>query len=336
MSKVRIALLGCGGIQNKHVRTFRQRDDAEIVAMCDVSEASIDRLVERSGLSEDGPLPPRFGDAAEMYAAVGPDAVSICTPHTLHFQQGMQALDAGCHVLMEKPMVTDAADAYTLRDKIQQTGKVLLVAYNTPCSPELFYIRQLIRDGELGQLELISGHLSQGWLKGTTGTWRQNPELSGGGQAYDSGAHPLASLCWTVESRVAEVSAFIDNCGSPVDINSSISIRFESGAMAALAISGNCPVNGSHMAYMFTDGKIEFDPWSASWLKVWKGNQPVKYPPITDPPTQPADNFLDAIAGRAEARAGADMGIIHSELMDAIYASAKTGQVARPKAPAGV
>lgn len=331
MSTTRIALIGCGGIQNKHAQIFHRRDDAQIVALCDPSEEAIGRLIERSNLAEHGDPPPVYSDLGQMYAQVKPDAVSIATPHTMHFEQAMQALDAGCHVLMEKPMVTQADHAYTLRDKVSETGKVFLVAYNTPCSPEMKYIRDIVRSGELGKLELINGHLSQGWLQATVGMWRQKPELSGGGQAYDSGAHPLASLCWTVESRIVEVYAMIDNCGTPVDINSAFVIKFENGVLASISISGNCPVNGADMHYMFTDGKISFQPWSAEWVEVHKGKERVKYPQITDPPTMPADNFLESIAGRAQVRVSTDMGITLSELMDAIYESARTGKPASPK-----
>lgn len=331
MAAIRIALLGCGGIQGKHVRTFLEREDAQIVALCDIAESQVQKFVDRLELDEKVPGVARYTDPAKMYAEVKPDAVSICTPHTQHYEQAVAALDAGCHVLMEKPMVTEAEHAYLLDEKVKASGKVFLVGYNTPCSPEMNYLRDLIRSGELGKLELISGHLSQSWMKPTTGLWRQDPALSGGGQAYDSGAHPLASLCFTVESRVAEVFAFIDNHGTKVDINSAINIRFENGAFAAIAISGNCPVNGSHMAYMFEDGKVEFDPWGATWINVYKGKDKVKYPQITGKPTEPADNLLDAIQGKADVFAGTSMGIIHSELMDAIYESQRTGQPARPK-----
>ncbi len=330
-SPLRIGLLGCGGIQAKHARTFRARPDATIAALCDVSDAAIDRLIERLDAPDALKDAPRFTEPAAMYDALELDAVSIATPHTLHFDQAMQALGRGLHVLLEKPMVTQADHAHTLAAEVARRGKVLIVAYNTPCSAELAYIRTLLRSGELGQIELISGHLSQGWMKGTTGSWRQDPGLSGGGQAYDSGAHPLASMCWAVESPVEEVYALVDNHGTPVDINSAFTIRFANGAFAAISISGNCPTNGAHMAFMLTEGKIEFDPWGAAWVKVWKGKEERKTLPITGEAVTPAINFLDAIAGKNEPRSTATTGIILSELMDLIYESARTGQPARPR-----
>ena len=245
----------------------------------------------------------------------------------------MQALEAGCHVLMEKPMVTASQDAYTLAEKVKETGLVLTIGYNTPCTANFYYIREAIRSGELGKLELVIGYITQGWKGGTTGTWRQNPKLSGGGQAYDSGAHLLNSLCWAVESNVAEVYAFTDNQGREVDINSSINVKFENGVLAAMAVSGNCPSpGGTHMALVFDNGRIEVDGWGGGWIRVWKGNEALDPPPITAEMNAgtPDDNFIDAILGRAEPRTSPMNGIIQSELMDLIYESAATQVPARP------
>lgn len=328
---IRIALLGCGGIQTKHVHTFLERDDAQIVAMCDTNDAMIDALIERVEAKDVLGGLPRFADAGEMYAAVEADGVSICTPHTLHFAQTMQALAAGLHVLLEKPMVTSAPDAHALAAEVEKTGKVMIVAYNTPCSPELAYIRELIRTKELGELELVTGWLSQGWMKGTTSKWRQDPALSGGGQAYDSGAHPIASLVWSVESDVEEVYAVVDNHGTPVDINSAFIVRFANGVVASITIGGNCPGNDCDMAMIFDNGRIRFNPWQARDVRVWKGKDQLEDLPIDGTPVTPADNFLDSIQGKETPRSTARTGIIHSELMDLIYESARTHAPARPK-----
>ena len=330
MAKLRVAFLGCGGIAGKHAKSLQANGDAQIVACCDVSQDIVGKFLDKN-LPAYAPRPAVFTDAAAMYAQARPDAVVICTPHTLHYAQAVAALDAGCHVLMEKPMVTSVADAYALAEKVRHSGKTLTVAYNTPCTPEFFHLRQLIRQRTLGKLELVTGYLSQNWLKLTAGKWRQDPALSGGGQAYDSGAHLLNSLCWSVESRVDKVFAFIDNCGSPVDINSTINVRFESGVLAAMCVSGNCPSSGRHMVFIFDAGRVEIDGWSGSWINVFKGNEQVKYPAITSKPLQPADNFIDAILGRDEPRTGPANGIVHSELMEAIYESARTGLPASPK-----
>ena len=175
-------------------------------------------------------------------------------------------------------------------------------------------------------------------MQATAGSWRQDPALSGGGQAYDSGAHIFNSLCWSVESEIAEVFAFVDNHGTPVDINAATAIRFTSGTLANITIGGNCPGGGSFLAFIFANGRVEIDGWGAGWINVWQGGDKLKYPPITAEmgAPSPLHNFIDAILGRAEPRTSPRNGIIQSQLMEAIYASQQTGQPARPKRQASV
>lgn len=331
MSKIRLAMIGCGGNSSGHARRMNGNPDVQIVGGCDVNTDIVDAYIDRN-LPDLKPRPKAYDDLDKMLAEVKADAVLISTPHTLHFEQGMKSLDAGCHVFMEKPMVTDAGDAYKITEKVEETGKVFVIGYNTACSANFYYLREQIRSGALGKLELVIGYITQNWLRATAGAWRQVPELSGGGQAYDSGAHLLNSLCWSVESSVGEVFAFIDNCGAKVDINSSINVRFESGVFASIVVSGNCPSpGGTHMAFIFDDGRVEIDGWGGGWMRVFKGNAAVESPEVPDVGSTPDDNFIDAIMGRAEQRTTARMGIIQSELMDAIYKSARTGQPAKPK-----
>ena len=245
MSKIRLAMIGCGGNSSGHARRMNGNPDVQIVGTCDVNTDIANGYIDRN-LSDLTPRPGAYADIAEMLKETEPDAVVISTPHTLHFEQGMQALSAGCHVLMEKPMVTSAEDAYTLAEKVEETGLILTIGYNTPCSGNFYYIRESIRNGEFGTLELVTGYITQNWKRATTGAWRQNPKLSGGGQAYDSGAHLLNSLCWAVEAKVEEVYAYTDNMDTDVDINSSINIKFENGVFASMVISGNCPSPGGY------------------------------------------------------------------------------------------
>ena len=332
MSKIRLGIIGCGGNSSGHARRMNENPDVQIVGTCDVNTDIANSYIDRN-LPELDPRPAAFDNIPAMLDETAPDAVVISTPHTLHFEHGMQALNAGCHVLVEKPMVTSAQDAYTIAEKVKETDKVFTIGYNTPCSANFYYIRECIRNQTLGKLELVTGYITQNWLHATKGAWRQVPELSGGGQAYDSGAHLFNSLCWSVESNVAEVHSFIDNHGAAVDINSSTNIRFEDGVFAAIVISGNCPSpGGTHMALIFENGRIEVDGWGGGWIRVYEGGEELDPPPITDEMSaaSPDNNFIDAILGRAEPRTSPMNGIIQSELMDAIYESGRTGLPARP------
>jgi predicted dehydrogenase len=295
--------------------------EAEVVALCDLTEEIAGAFRERI-FGKDGGEIPLYAGTKALYADPGPrlDAVIIATPHTVHFEQGMEALDRGLHVLMEKPMVTSAEHAHTLAAKVQEASG----------TPAFAYLRDKIRSNAFGKLELVSGFLCQNWLKGTIGTWRHDPAQSGGGQAYDSGAHLLNSLVWSVESRPAEVFAFVDNHGTQVDINSSIAIRFENGVMASIAISGNCNSGVSDMSFMFENGRVDIDGWGGGWIEVSVPGEPAE-PELPKIDGTPDRNFIDAILGRAEPKTSPVNGIHHTEIMDAIYESARTGRAARPK-----
>jgi predicted dehydrogenase len=309
-----------------HAKRYRQNADVEIVALCDVSEEIVGNYIERN-LPDYAPTPAVFTDAAQMYAEARPDAVTIVTPHTMHFEHGVAAIEAGCHVFMEKPMVTESRQAHALAEVVQRSGKLLVVGYNTPCTPTFRYLRELIRTRQLGNLETVTGWQTQNWKTATAGTWRQNPSLSGGGQMYDSGAHLFNSLVWSMEQPVNDVLAFIDNVGAPVDINGTVNIRFAGGTLATITIAGNCPSNGSNMFYMFEKGRVEIDGWSGKWIKIFTSEGEVTDIPLEGETETPNDNFINAILGRSEPQTSPLNGVIQSELMDAIYESARTNQV---------
>ncbi|MBV9468512.1 MAG: Gfo/Idh/MocA family oxidoreductase [Abitibacteriaceae bacterium] len=332
MAKVRVAILGCGGMAGAHAQRYKKNPDVEIVALSDVSEDVVNRFIERN-LKDYEPKPAIFTDPAQMYAEAKPDAVSIVTPHTMHYEHGIQALEAGCHVLMEKPMVTASDQAHKLAEKVKETGKIFTIGYNTPCTPEFRYLRNIVRNKEMGKLETVTGWLAQNWRQGTKGSWRQDPSLSGGGQMYDSGAHLFNSLVWTVEQPIKDVLAFVDNMDTPVDINGTVNIRFADGTLATITVVGNCPSDGAGMYLTFEEGRVEIDGWGGSWIKVFRrGEGQIKYPPIPGKAETPNDNFINAILGRDEPMTSPLNGINQSELMDAIYESAQTGQIAHPKA----
>lgn len=334
MKTIRVGLIGCGGIMRLHIRRLGERPEAKVVALCDVNEEALAAYRDKQFPSAN-PKPAIYTDRAKMYREAKLDAVFIASPHTMHYEQACEAIAAGCHVFMEKPMVTDAAQARDLAARVEKAGKVFVIGYNTPCSPRFEYLREVVRDGRFGKLELVSAFITQDWKRFTTGSWRQDPKLSGGGQAYDSGAHLLNSLCWTIEQNVEAVYAMLDNCGTPVDINSAMTIKFANGTLASVAISGNSPGAGRYAAFIFENGRIEIDAWGASWMKVFErgegGNDKLLEVQLPEGSDNPDHNFLDAIQGKAKPRTSPRNGIIHSDLMDAIYESAKTGKVARPR-----
>jgi predicted dehydrogenase len=332
MSKVKMAILGCGGMSGAHAQRYKGNPDVQIVALCDVKAEIVEGYIARN-LEGYEPKPQVFTDYADMLANSGAEAVTIVTPHTMHFEHGLQAIKAGYHVFMEKPMVTESGQAHELKKAVEESGKILVVGYNTPCTPAFNWLREKIRSGEFGRLETVTGWQTQNWLKGTTGTWRQDPSLSGGGQMYDSGAHMFNSLVWSVEEQIESVFAFTDNVGSPVDINGTVNIRFKNGILATMTISGNCLRGGAGMYYAFENALVEIDGWGGNWLRLGRnGHGPGDVVELEGEAQMPNDNFIEAIQGKAQPKTSPLNGVIQSELMDAIYESARTGAAAKPVA----
>jgi len=124
---------------------FTSVPEAQIVALCDPSDEQIQRCIDAFPSLREVPV---FKDYREMLEKVAMDAVAIITPHTQHFQQAMDALDKGLHVLIEKPMVCTIEHAKILVNRFQETGKVGLVAYQRHYAPQFRYIKQSIESGK--------------------------------------------------------------------------------------------------------------------------------------------------------------------------------------------
>ena len=165
--KVRIGMIGVGGMVTGHARNLAKNiPEAEIVAICDTSQASLDRCREQAGLGD----VPAFDDYKKMLDSVEMDAVEIGSPHTLHYQQILDSLDKGLHVLTEKPMVCSQEHAHSLLKKRDESGKVLMVSYQRHFQPEFQHIRNRIKNGDLGELTYVSALQGQDWLRGCAKT----------------------------------------------------------------------------------------------------------------------------------------------------------------------
>lgn len=234
--KLNFAFIGCGGNARGHGRSVSRVEGVEIVALADPSTSSLDAFKENVGL---GDSVPTYADHGEMLAAVKPDAVVISSPHGLHFRHIMDALDAGCHVHTEKPMVCTVAHAEQVIAKVEETGLHLMIGYQRHLSPTYQYCRAVVQSGELGPVHFVEAHQSQNWYRNQQGKWRQDPFLGGGGQLNDSGSHLIDILLWVLEASPDTVFAMIDNRGLKVDVLTAMSIKFDTGALCNISIVGH-------------------------------------------------------------------------------------------------
>ena len=239
---IRIGLIGVGGMMRSHIKQMQPIEGVSIVALCDIDPTHIERA------QTDFPALKECVTTAnykELLAHPDVDAVIVATPHTLHIEEALDAIAAGKHVLMEKPMVCAVDDAHKLLVALENHPKTFALAYQRHAMGTFKYMREKIQSGELGSVQFLCANQCQQWKKGTKGSWRQDPALSGGGQINDSGSHLLDILLWMTGLTVAEVAAFMDNSETPVDINSAISIRFTNGAHGQYLHHGRRPPIGT-------------------------------------------------------------------------------------------
>jgi predicted dehydrogenase len=318
MGKIRVGIIGVGSISYGHIRNFLASPDAEIVGLVDTDPKRLETAKEKVPELADVPT---YSDYKDLIKNGGLDAVQINTPHTLHYEQIMNSLDAGLHVLTEKPMVCSTAHAKDVIKKAKEVGKVLMISYQRHFQPQYRYIKQVVESGQLGEVTYLSALQCQGWKKGTAGTWRQIPELSGGGQLNDSGSHLLDMVLWLTDLNVESVYAFIDNCGTPVDINSALAIKFTNGAQGTVSVVGDSACRwyedftiwGTKGAIFYRNGKLLHCKESGEMI------EPTELPPGGNHD----QGFCDAILGRDKNWVPPECGLRVIQLTEAAWKSAK-------------
>lgn len=317
---IKVGMIGCGGMATGHARRLLALSGAKVVALCDPSRKMLERFVERvpdtAGL-------PTYSDYHKMLDNEQLEAVEIASPHTVHFEQIMDSLRRGLHVLVEKPMVCTTEHARKVVREETRTGKVVLVSYQRHYQPAYRYVRETIAAGGLGEILFVSAIQAQNWLSPTKGSWRQKPSLSGGGQLNDSGSHLIDIMLWTTGQQAASVFAFQDKRGSRVDILSALSVKFRSGAIGNISIIGDTPVG-------FYE---EFSVWGEKGTLIVrdgallhqdaKGAKEVT--PTAKYKSDPDKNLIDAIRGRDEVQSPAEGGLRVIQLTEAAWKSAATG-----------
>lgn len=317
MSKVRIGVIGTGNIAHTHLNRLKQAQDVQIVALSDPSEASRQALRQRFGL--DGAA--EYADHAEMLKLGAIDAVIICSPHTLHYRHASDALSAGKHVLVEKPLTCTSDEAKRLIAQAEQAGKVLQVSFQRHFLPHFMYIRDAIAKGAIGKLTSVTATLYQDWKDAQKGTWRQNPQLSGGGMLMDSGSHIIDVLLWTTGLTPESVTTQLHCHESPVEIDTFTTIRFAEGQVGSLNIAGKAPSKLLFETYAFLGelGGIFYD--NGKIVLRLNGEAPVE-PELPAAVTDPDRSFVAAIRGESEVSVPGDYALKVLQLTEAIYDAA--------------
>jgi len=321
---VRMAFVGGGKIAKKHSRRMLQQPElGQVVAICDPSHAAYSDTAQL--FIDAGVQPPAYVPDAETVIAQYRDQLDVVlvgTPHVYHLSQAVAFLEAGFDVLLEKPMVLNAAEARKLIEVRDRTGKLLVVAFDGGLSPQIRTACTMLRSGELGSVVAIQAAVWEDWAEKYAPHWKQQPAISGGGFLFDTGAHMLNTVADLTGEDFVEVTAWLDNRGRPVEILGAIMARTRSGAMVQLlSVGETMPSCASDIKVFCTDAILHTEAWGRGLSVQRRGDQPAV--PVAVPPSiGPWEEFLAVREGRIPNPCPAEVGLRMARFYEAICESA--------------
>ena len=346
MEKLKIGIIGAGQIAYKHIEKIREHSQAEVAAVADINE------VRRREFASQFNLPKSYASAEELIADRAIHAVSIALPNALHAATAIAALNAGKHVLLEKPMAMNLNEAEKIADAAEKSGKVFMVGMNQRYSRDSQTIKAIVQRGELGDIY----HAKAFWMRRSgipkIGTWFCQKEKSGGGALLDIGVH-LLDLCLHLTGHFKPTGVFgatysnfgprglghgswgmSDSEGDIFDVEdfATAMIRFENGTTvnldASWAIHQSEPSRSNVVLYGTEAGAGVFPPEIYRYGHV-NGEYEVVSPQGVDLPHPKADrfdNWINVILGTEEPLVTVEESLVVQRILDGIYASCLSGR----------
>ncbi|HOX38860.1 MAG TPA: Gfo/Idh/MocA family oxidoreductase [Candidatus Brocadiia bacterium] len=186
--KLRIGVVGLG-IGRHHIKGYREHESADVVAICDIDQDRLNAAGKESGISK------KYRDIEKMLAKEKLDVVSICTPNVSHAPLTIQALEAGCHVLCEKPMAMNTEEAELMCRKAGEKKRRLMIDFSFRFSPMSQALKAQVDSGILGEIYFARTV----WHRraGVPGRdWFHEKAMSGGGPLIDLGVHRIDLALW--------------------------------------------------------------------------------------------------------------------------------------------
>ncbi len=228
---IRVGLLGYGAIGHEHARAIRQVPGLELTAVCDVSPERIAAARLQSSQVRG------YGEAAQLIADDGVDLVVVSTPPSTHASWATSALEAGKHVVVEKPFAIRTEEADAVLDLARRRDRVVAVYQNRRFDPDHLAVRRAVSAGLLGDLFHLEAFV--GGYGHPCNLWHSDVEVSGGA-FYDWGAHVLDQLLDLIPDEIEHVTAaehkllWLDVTNAD---HSRVSVRFRGGAEATFIYS---------------------------------------------------------------------------------------------------
>lgn len=356
MKKLKLGIIGCGGIaNNKHMPSYKVlKDEVELVAFCDIIKERAEKANEEFG----GGKGKVFEDY-KMLLKEDLDAVCVCTPNISHSEISVAALLSGKHVMCEKPMAINYEHAKKMLDAQQMSGKILTIGYQNRYRPEVMYLKEEADKGLFGDIYFARAKALRRRGVPTWGVFLDE-EKQGGGPLIDIGTHSLDLTLyimnnykpkyavgtvyhklndqtrtgnvfgdWEPEKFTVEDSAFgfvVMENGATISIDSSWALNYANPGEAQTTICGtkagaDMPENLKLRINGVNCGKqyiLEPD-FNSGGVDFFEGA-------TSSPAVLEAKTFVDAINGKGELVVLPEQAIVVTRILEAIYQSAKTGK----------
>ena len=353
--KLKIGIIGCGGIANgKHMPSLKMISDVEMVAFCDIIEDKAKDAARNYGT----PDAKVYTDYNKLLEDNSIDIIHVCTPNKSHAPITIAALEAGKHVMCEKPMAKTAADAKAMLDAAKRTGKKLTIGYQNRQRKEVLYLKKLCEEGALG--DIYFGR-AQALRRRAVPTWGvfMNEDEQGGGPLIDIGTHSLDMTLWLMDNYEVESvtgkahyklgkRANSANAWGPwnpdeytVEDSAFGFIRMKNGATIILESSwainlldireACCELAGTEAGADFREGLringekysrmyVDHPDFSTGAVDYFEGVDDNNFSLVE------AKQWIEAVKNDTEPCVKPEQALVVSQILEAIYESSKTGK----------
>ncbi|MDR0396584.1 MAG: Gfo/Idh/MocA family oxidoreductase [Oscillospiraceae bacterium] len=277
--KLRVGIVGTGGIAHAHMRAYAEMDDVQIIGGSDIVPGKARKFLDEFGLTD----VPDFEDNDKLYA-LKPDGVSVCTYNTTHHVCAVAAMEAGVHVLCEKPMSVTLDQAVQMAKTQKATGKILTIGFQPRYDANMRMVKEIVRSGALGNVYYVQ--TGGGRRRGIPGGTFVNKELAGVGCLADIGCYGLDMALNSVGYRKpVTVSAYAsDHFGKnpkyyqgdfSVDDFTCALVRFEDGLVLDFRMSWAMHMDTmGDTLFLGTDAglKVKSPNPHVNWGGAWDGS----------------------------------------------------------------
>ena len=332
MSEIKVAVVGSGGIfKLAHGPAWRQIPQARVIAICDIVKERAEQARAQFGIER------AFSSQDELLASDGVDLVDICTPHPSHAELAVKALQAGKHVICEKPMALEVEDAARMIRAAKETGRHLYIGHTRRFDRRWTAVKEQLAAGRIGE-PVCARWSERSWAGFGEDSWRWEPQ--NGGVLMDLGVHVADLFAWFFESEPTEVytkalSVRAEARAKGCRDFAVVQVAFAGGQQGLMELSWAHPKEYapyySSLEIIGTKGKLNLADKEAAPLTVIKGGLDVpRYSPLlsTFPESFVGElaHFIDGISRNVAPRITLEDAYRAVEVIAKAVESAESGQ----------